>query len=126
LRGRQTKSGRPISGLRWGVHDFPHDDAEDAGELDDADNLDVVDASERPVDRFRRTATGAVVAAGLLGMRDALEGRPEKEEVTIVNEVAAAPPRDLEVVIDPDHPERTVAVVRAPADEDGDDGNPTD
>jgi hypothetical protein len=108
------------------VHDLPHDDAEDSGETDDSDNADDVDASERPVDRFRRTATGAVVAAGLLGLRDALEGRAEKEEVTIVNEAPAAPPRDLEVVIDPDHPERTVAVVRAPADEDGDDGNSTD
>ena len=73
----------------------------------------------RPVDRFRRSATGAVVAAGLLGLRDALEGRPEKEEVTIVNEAPGAPPRDLEVVIDFDHPERSVAVVRHPDDEEG-------
>jgi hypothetical protein len=80
-------------------------DAEEGGEVD------------RPVDRFRRSATGAVVAAGLLGLRDALEGRPEKEEVTIVNEAPGAPPRDLEVVIDFDHPERTVAVVRHRDDE---------
>ena len=78
------------------------------------------DASGRPVDRFRRSATGAVVAAGLLGLRDALEGRPEKEEVTIVNEAPAAPPRDLEVVIDFDHPERSVAVVRPPDYDEGD------
>jgi hypothetical protein len=77
------------------------------------------DAGGRPVDRFRRSAGGAVVAAGLLGLRDALEGRPEKEEVTIVNEAPAAPPRDLEVVIDFDHPERSVAVVRHPEDEEG-------
>ena len=76
-------------------------------------------AGDRPVDRFRRSATGAVVAAGLLGLRDALEGRPEKEEVTIVNEAPGAPPRDLEVVIDFDHPERSVAVVRHPNDENG-------
>ncbi len=87
---------------------------------DDRNEPDDVDAVERPVDRFRRTATGSVVAASLLGLRDALEGRPEKEEVTIVNEAPAAPPRDLEVVIDLDHPERTVAVFRAPEDEDGD------
>jgi hypothetical protein len=74
---------------------------------------------DRPVDRFRRTATGAVVAAGLLGLRDALEGRPEKEEVAIVNEAPEGPPRDLEVVIDFDHPERSVAVVRRPEDETG-------
>lgn len=76
-------------------------------------------ADDRPVDRFRRSATGAVVAAGLLGLRDALEGRPEKEEVTIVNEAPGAPPRDLEVVIDFDHPERSVAVVRHRDDEEG-------
>ncbi len=71
------------------------------------------DSRERPVDRFRRTATGAAVAAGLLGLRDALEGRPEKEEIAIENEAPdAPPPRDLEVVIDFDHPERSVAVVR--------------
>jgi hypothetical protein len=75
---------------------------------------------ERPVDRFRRSADGAVVAAGLLGLRDALEGRPEEEEVTIVNEAPDAPPsRDLEVVLDLDHPERSVARVRRPKDEAG-------
>jgi len=86
--------------------------AEEAGEPDSAQQ-----PFERPVDRFRRSASGAVVAAGMLGLRDALEGRPEKEEVTIVNEAPTAPPRDLEVVIDLDYPERTVAVVR-PADDD--------
>ena len=88
-----------------------------------AEQVDGEEADEgaRPVDRFRRSATGAVVAAGLLGLRDALEGRPEKEEVTIVNEAPGAPPRDLEVVIDFDHPERSVAVVRHP---DGEEGEP--
>ena len=83
------------------------------------DGEEAGDEGGRPVDRFRRSATGAVVAAGLLGLRDALEGRPEKEEVTIVNEAPGAPPRDLEVVIDFDHPERSVAVVRHPDDEEG-------
>jgi hypothetical protein len=67
----------------------------------------------RPVDKFRRTATGAVVAAGLLGLRDALEGRPEKEEAAIVQE-ASEPERDLDIVIDLEHPERTVAIMREP------------
>jgi hypothetical protein len=70
----------------------------------------------RPVDKFRRTATGAVVAAGLLGLRDALEGRPEKEEPAIVQE-ASEPVRDLDIVIDLDHPERTIAVLRQPQPE---------
>jgi hypothetical protein len=44
-----------------------------------------------------------------------------------VNEAPGAPPaRDLEVVIDFDHPERSVAVVRRPEDDnpnDDDDGD---
>ena len=95
--------------------DDPHH--HDPDDVEDVEAVDEVDEDGRPVDRFRRTATGAVVAAGLLGLRDALEGRPEKEEVTIVNEAPAAPPRDLEVVIDFDHPERSVAVVRDPEDD---------
>ncbi len=43
-------------------------------------------AADRPVDRFRQTAVGAVVTAGLLGLRDALEGRPEREEIPIVQD----------------------------------------
>jgi hypothetical protein len=84
---------------------------------DDAGDEDEPISSDRPVDRFRRSATGAVVAAGLLGLRDALEGRPEKEEVAIVNEAPDAPPRDVDVVIDFDHPERSVAVVRRREDD---------
>ena len=91
------------------MEDIDRDESEHA---DVDDDVEGEGADARPVDRFRRSATGAVVAAGLFGLRDALEGRPEKEEVTIVNEAPAAPPRDLEIVIDFDHPERSVAVLR--------------
>jgi hypothetical protein len=102
------------------VEDIHRDEADKADEdVDDEAEVEGTDAGDRPVERFRRSATGAVVAAGLLGLRDALEGRPEKEEVTIVNEAPDAPPRDLEVVIDFDHPERSVAVVHRPEDDDG-------
>jgi hypothetical protein len=100
------------------VEDIHRDEPEDVEGVDDGEG-EGADSGDRPVDRFHRSATGAVVAAGLLGLRDALEGRPEKEEVTIVNEAPAAPPRDLEVVIDFDHPERSVAVVHRPEDDDG-------
>jgi hypothetical protein len=90
----------------------------DEAQIDESEQSGSV---ERPVDRFRRSATGAVVAAGMLGLRDALEGRPEKEEVAIVNEAPDAPPRrDFEVVLDLDHPERSVAVVRRSEGDDGD------
>jgi hypothetical protein len=98
------------------VEDFDRDEPE-SEDIDDEVEVEGTDAGDRPVERFRRSATGAVVAAGLFGLRDALEGRPENEEVTIVNEAPAEPPRDLEVVIDFDYPERSVAVVHHP-DED--------
>lgn len=69
-------------------------------------------APERPIDRFRRGAVGSVVAAGLLGLRDALEGRPEREEVTIVSEAPEREPAPIDVQLDLEHPERSVAVVR--------------
>ena len=79
------------------------------------------DEWERPVDKFKRTAAGSVVTAGLLGLRDALEGRPEKEEPAIVAEAPAAPPLDgIEVVLDFEHPERSVVYLSDPPSQDGD------
>ena len=43
------------------------------------------DAEPTGIHKFRRTATGTVLAAGLLGVADALEG-PRDEEVAIVTE----------------------------------------
>jgi len=72
---------------------------------------------ERPVDRFRKGAVGTVVAAGLLGLADALEARPPKEEVVIVQEAPTQPPlepRRLELLLDPEHPERSMVFLPAP------------
>jgi hypothetical protein len=66
---------------------------------------------ERPVDRFRRTGVGAVVAAGLFGLRDALEGRPEREETAIVREAPTPAAGDIEVLLDIQHPGQAVVVV---------------
>lgn len=68
-------------------------------------------APPRPVDRFRTTAVGSIVAAGLLGLRDALEGKPEKEEITIVSEAPTRPvdEHDIQVVVDEES--KTVKVV---------------
>jgi hypothetical protein len=69
-------------------------------------------AEPRPVDRFRQTAAGTVVAAGLLGLRDALEGRPEKEEVTIVSEAPTRPVEDgFTLLFDADDPSRVTVVL---------------
>jgi hypothetical protein len=68
-------------------------------------------AEPRPVDRFRQTAAGTVVAAGLLGLRDALEGRPEREEVTIVSEAPTRPEDGFRLVFDADDPGRVTVVL---------------
>jgi len=67
---------------------------------------------ERRADRFRHTAAGSVIAAGLLGLRDALEGRPEQEETVLEAEAPGAPPPDgIELFLDPDDPTRSVVVI---------------
>ena len=59
--------------------------------------------STRRIDKFRRTAVGCAVAAGLLGVRDALEGRPEREETAIVVDAPQSQlDSDFEVMLDPD------------------------
>jgi hypothetical protein len=66
----------------------------------------------RPIDRFRQTAAGSVVAAGLLGLRDALEGRPEREEVAIVSEAPDQPAdQGVTLVFDEDDPSRLRVVL---------------
>jgi hypothetical protein len=58
------------------------------------------------------------MAAGLFGLRDVLEGRPEKDEPAIVAEAPGAPPRDnIEVTLDFEHPERSFAIVYLPPSE---------
>jgi hypothetical protein len=69
----------------------------------------------RPIDRFRQTAAGSVVAAGLLGLRDALEGRPEREEVAIVSEAPDQPAdQGVTLVFDEDDPSRLRVVLPRP------------
>ena len=72
-------------------------------------------APERPVDRFRKGAVGSMVAAGLFGLRDALEGRPEREDTVLEVEAAATPVSDMELFLDPDHPELSRVVLRRPS-----------
>ena len=73
---------------------------------------------ERPIDKFRRSGAGSVIAAGLLGVRDALEGRPEREEPAIVSEAPEPKLDHIDIVLDPDHPERSRAVVYLPHPDD--------
>ena len=81
-------------------------------------------AEIRPIDKFRQTATGSILAAGLLGLAEALEG-PRKQEVAIVVDDAGDPPFTDPIVmrLDPDNPADSIVMVRpnlrssAPSDE---------
>jgi hypothetical protein len=109
-------------GYRRTVDDDPGTDDEPTA---DADGDDEGVPFERPVDRFRKGAVGTVMAAGLLGLADALEARPPKEEIVIVQEAPAQPvhePRRLELLLDPDHPERSMVFLPAPTEA----GEPSD
>jgi hypothetical protein len=93
----------------------------EAGEGDEPDGSARGDATgpvyERPVDKFRRTAAGTAIAAGMFGLRDALEGRPEREETVMeVPARGSVVDDDLDVVVDLAHPERSRIVVRRPAE----------
>jgi hypothetical protein len=70
-------------------------------------------SANRPIDKFRGTAVGSVLAAGLLGLRDALEPTRE-EEVAIVQKYSGDPPFTEPIVLrlDPDHPEDSIVMVR--------------
>src|SRR3954451_4598663 len=95
-----------------------HEEPEAADERDEPDERDndaaETDQWERPIDKFRRSGAGSVIAAGLLGVRDALEGRPEREEPAIVSEAPEPKLDHIDIVLDPDHPERSRAVVYLP------------
>jgi hypothetical protein len=82
-------------------------------EFDDAAFDDDEHAPATPIQRFEQSAAGAVFAAGLLGLRDVLEG-PKKEEVQVVTDWSGDPPFTDPYVLrlDPDHPEDSIVMVR--------------
>jgi hypothetical protein len=94
---------------------------ERAGEEEEEEEDEGAESAEhydRPIDKFRRTAVGSVSASWMLGLRDALEGRPQKEETEISTEAPAQPQSgNIDLVLDPEHPERSVVIVRRPRED---------
>jgi len=70
-------------------------------------------AEPAPIERFRRTSIGSVLAAGLFGLRDVLEP-PKDETPAIVEDWAGGEPFNEPMVLrlDPDHPEDSIVMVR--------------
>jgi hypothetical protein len=69
--------------------------------------------------RIARSAGGQLLAAAMLGLRDALEGRP-REEVPIVVDAPGEPhpPDEFDLQLDFEHPERSRVVLRRPVGDD--------
>jgi len=69
------------------------------------------------IHRFKQTATGTVLAAGLLGLASALDGAHD-EEVAVVREYSGDPPFSDPILmrLDPDAPEDSIVLVRRPHD----------
>ncbi|MCU1459080.1 MAG: hypothetical protein JWL73_3172 [Actinomycetia bacterium] len=70
---------------------------------------------EGTVDRLKRTTAGAMIGAGLLGLQNALEGRPEREDPAIVTEAPTKPDGPVNVALDFDHPELSKVVIKRKA-----------
>jgi hypothetical protein len=91
------------------------EDDEDYTDVDDDDPDAAVEghAEPAPIERFRRTSVGTALAAGLMGLRDALEP-PKDETPAIVEEWAGGEPFNEPFVLrlDPDHPEDSIVMVR--------------
>jgi hypothetical protein len=81
------------------------------------DPTNAPDAQQRRSPRRSRTAGGALGAA-MLGLRDAIYGHPD--EVTAVADNSGDPPDDdrPQVLLDPEHPERSRVVIRPRVTED--------
>jgi hypothetical protein len=86
---------------------------EDDEDYTDEDAEFVGHAEPAPIERFRRTAIGTTLAAGMFGLRDVLEP-PKDETPAIVEDWAGGEPFNDPIVLrlDPDHPEDSIVMVR--------------
>ncbi|HEV7523821.1 MAG TPA: hypothetical protein VGP92_02580 [Acidimicrobiia bacterium] len=70
-------------------------------------------AAPAPIQRFRRTALGTTIAAGMLGLRDVLEPRKDDTPAIVEDWAGGEPFEDPMVLrLDPDHPEDSIVMVR--------------
>ena len=81
-------------------------------EATDDPDVESEQAAEGP-HRWRMRIPGSVLGAAMLGLRDAIYGRP-RDEIVIVADAGGDPPGDdlPEVHLDLDHPERSEVIIR--------------
>ena len=71
-------------------------------------------AEDRPIDKFRKSAAGSVLAAGMLGLGEIFES-VEKEEPAIVVDAGGDPfDPDLIMRLDPDNPADSIVMIKRP------------
>jgi len=67
----------------------------------------------RVVARWKERPSASLLGAAMLGLRDAIYGRPDDEVVIVADAPGDPPDDDVPVVhLDPEHPERSEVVVR--------------
>lgn len=72
-------------------------------------------ASPRVTAKWRDRPGATVLGAAMLGLRDAIYGRPDGEIVIVQDAPGDPPDEDGPVVhLDPEHPERSEVIVRPP------------
>jgi hypothetical protein len=96
--GQEWTADRDDAEPHDGPHDRPHEDP-------------IVD--QRRIERFRQGAVGGVLAAGMLGLRDVIEG-PKDNEVAIVETTSGDPPKRERIVmrLDPENPGDSIVMIR--------------
>jgi hypothetical protein len=99
-------------------HTEPADDEDPDGEIE-------AHAKPAPIERFHRTGIGTALAAGMLGLSDALEGRKDPTPAIVEDWGGGQPFKDPIVLrLDPDHPEDSIVMVRPWLKPDPEDGAP--
>ncbi len=71
------------------------------------------EATPRPMQRLHKTTPGLMLAAGMIGLRDAMFG-PQDEEPAIVEDWSGGEPFNDPYVLrlDPEHPEDSIVMIR--------------
>jgi hypothetical protein len=101
-----------VTGTVKPVLDDDEDYTDDSGDPDDPEAVEG-HAQPPPIERFHRSAVGTALAAGLFGLRDALEP-PKDETPAIVEDWAGGEPfKDPMVLrLDPDNPQDSIVMIR--------------
>jgi hypothetical protein len=71
-------------------------------------------AEDRPIDKFRKSATGSVLAAGMLGLGQIFESVEKEEPAIVVDAGGDAFDPELLIRLDPDNPADSIVMIRRP------------